>query len=291
MIHRQKKISHPNFIRNSILALLFVALILVPYFINSTAQVVAENKSVAILYTNDEQANSENMSQIAALREERISQGKDVILLGGGNTFNDGSRDLEKALNMAAAMNEAGYDAVVPGEKDFAFTQRDLNKIWLEAEFEIVLANIDTEGVVLNSPSTYWEAELADDLKIIGLGLIQVGEEGYPLGDVVSYGGLNFFSPFKIAEEYSHLKERADILIGMTHLGHTQERQLANWVDEFDLILGGYSRTITRQPALINDTLVAQTGEKTNYLGEIILEFNEYNELIAVRADLIDLRD
>lgn len=60
-----------------------------------------------------------------------------------------------------------------------------------------------------------------------------------------------------LAEE---LRPQVDCLIGLTHIGLTEDRKLASACPNFDLILGGHSHNELRQPERIGKTFICQAG-------------------------------
>jgi len=67
-----------------------------------------------------------------------------------------------------------------------------------------------------------------------------------------------------LAEE---LRPRVDLLIGLTHIGHRQDLELAEAVPLFDVILGGHSHTIVETPVLVGRTAVCQGGSHARFVG------------------------
>lgn len=76
----------------------------------------------------------------------------------------------------------------------------------------------------------------------------------------------------KICNAYRHVD--IDLTVLLTHIGYEEDRRLAAMLDPalgVDLIIGGHSHTFMEQPAKVNDILIAQAGNGTDYLGRFDL--------------------
>lgn len=68
----------------------------------------------------------------------------------------------------------------------------------------------------------------------------------------------------QLAEE---LRPRVDLLIALTHIGHRQDRELAERGLGVDIILGGHSHTVLETPEKVGTTWIAQGGSHCRYVG------------------------
>ena len=68
----------------------------------------------------------------------------------------------------------------------------------------------------------------------------------------------------KVAKE---LRRNVDLLIALTHIGHRQDRDLAEKCPSIDVILGGHSHTVLEQPERIGNTFVCQGGSHNRFAG------------------------
>lgn len=74
--------------------------------------------------------------------------------------------------------------------------------------------------------------------------------------------------PLEVAGELGRqLRPQVDVLIGLTHIGHTQDLELAKKHPEFDIILGGHSHTELDVPVRVGNTWIAQGGSHARYVG------------------------
>ncbi|WP_245662876.1 metallophosphoesterase [Endozoicomonas arenosclerae] len=230
--------------------------------------------SLTVLHTNDHHGrfwqNEDGEWGMAArktliddIREEVESKGGDVLLLSGGD-INTGvpESDLQDAVPDFSGMNMIGYDAMAVGNHEFDNSIETLRMQEQLADFPFLSANIyETESDErLFKPYKIFQV---NDLKVAVLGLTTDDTAKVALADNIE--GIEFRSPIEEAEELvPELKDKADIIIASTHMGHYQNARhganapgdvtLAREVDDIDLIVGGHSQNPLFKPDQQNDT-------------------------------------
>jgi len=70
-----------------------------------------------------------------------------------------------------------------------------------------------------------------------------------------------------IAAVAQELRSEVDVVIALTHIGHRQDRALAEAVPELDWILGGHSHTVLAHPERVGRVWIAQTGSHGRFVG------------------------
>ncbi len=68
-------------------------------------------------------------------------------------------------------------------------------------------------------------------------------------------------------KQVAELRNKVDLVIALTHIGHARDRELAEQVPGIDLILGGHSHTVLVEPVLVGTTWIAQTGSHGRHAG------------------------
>jgi len=246
-----------------------------------TGHAQARSETIAILHTNDEGGVRKNLDIIASYKNELKDKYDTVFLLSSGGALS--------GSNMIQSMNQTGYDALNIGVVELAAGQEALQRNIDEASFPVLSANLDATGSYLQQPEPNILLDTEGGHIIAILGLIGLTEEGIPPVDTGLLGRLGFTSPFQAAANYSYLAEIADIYIGLTYLGHGTDRNLARFRDEFDFIIGGQSKTVIKNPPVINNVLITQAGSETDYLGKIIIELDSNGQISSREASLIEI--
>jgi len=67
------------------------------------------------------------------------------------------------------------------------------------------------------------------------------------------------------------LRNKADLIIFLSHIGHHADRKLAEKIKGIDVIIGGHSHTKIEKPVLINETIIVQAWEHGKALGVLDL--------------------
>jgi 2',3'-cyclic-nucleotide 2'-phosphodiesterase (5'-nucleotidase family) len=63
-----------------------------------------------------------------------------------------------------------------------------------------------------------------------------------------------------------------DVVIGLTHVGHRVDQQLAEKVSGLNIILGGHSHTVLQCPVQVGNAWIAQGGSHGRFAG--VYEWN-----------------
>jgi len=176
-----------------------------------------------------------------------------------------------------AAMSSAGYQVMVPGNHEFNTSLEQFRWNIGTASFPLVCANLldrQTGNLLLPAYRTYdfQGARVA----VFG---ITVPSPEYK----AAIEGLDFLDPYQVARELvPKLKNQADIVIALSHLGVSEDVKLAEAVPGIDVIVGGHSHTRLAVPKFVRraeqahafwvgGTVIVQAFEKGVELGRLDL--------------------
>jgi 2',3'-cyclic-nucleotide 2'-phosphodiesterase (5'-nucleotidase family) len=197
---------------------------------------------------------------------------------------------LSTAFNGAVdidVMNRLGYDAMVPGNHEFEWPKADFLRNVQESHFPWVCANLiyKDSGKYVTVPYVIrdvWGARVA----IFGL------TNDWPIKQPEYYKGapeLGVFiqPPAEVAASIvPELRQKADIVILLSHLGYREDVKLAQTVPGIDLILGGHSHS-----AILTPTMV-KVRERTAFdMGVVPVEQAWYNGVYLGKTRTIFRRD
>lgn len=175
-----------------------------------------------------------------------------VLLLDSGDTTYRTSA-LGKAFRGAPdieVLNAMGNLAMAPGNHDFQWPSMDTLRNIKSSRFPWVCANlIDKKtGKSLLSPYVIQEH---GGVRIAFLGLITSLVNSAPY--VATHElGLHTVDPIETANKLMpEIRQKADIVICLSHLGRALDEQLAKEAPGIDIILGGHSHTRLPQPVLV----------------------------------------
>ncbi len=256
--------------------------------------------SLAILHVNDVHGVLENLDRVSWYKQKLEEEYDEVLTVTAGDIFTGNAIVDEYVIDgenlrgkpMVDVLNEVGVDLSVIGNHEFDYGQKRLQANAENADFEFILANleVDEEVAEVELPPAYVKMETSFGAELAFLGLVEVRDK-YPATLPTNLYGLTFNDPVATAKEYSYLTDEFDAYIGLTHLGYEWDRELAEEVGGFDVIIGGNSATAIAEPGLTNDVLIVQAGEDLEFLGQVTIEFNEENEIVERSGKLVKVTE
>ncbi len=220
---------------------------------------------------------------VKQIRAEKT--GEPVLLLSSGD-FIGGSPYawliLEGYSPEIELMMEIGYDATTIGNHEFDYGPDALAEYFQRAGYPdahkklpLIISNLsipDGHSIldVEFLPNKIMELENGLKLGLFGL----LGTDAYAVAPYAEPVGIK--DPFKIAQQQvDKLRELgADVVIALSHSGVREDRELAEKVNNIDIILGGHDHFQTMQPEIISNTILLHSSYYLEHLGMLELEFD-----------------
>lgn len=230
------------------------------------------------------------------IREIRRDNEGRVLLLHGGDLFSKGE---PVTIHTGGGVNmkilaKLGVDALVPGNGEFYFGLPNLLKQIEKASIPVVMANLTLRKTQQKVFEPYRIIERNGvRIGIVGLGWIRTehhNAKSLVLENAIEIGG----------KQARAVRGDVDLLIGLTHIGHWQDLQLAQKVPEFDIIVGGHSHRVVKEPVRVprsqgdGDVVVLQAGDFWRYLGRADVRMEKIDnryKVTGVRAKLIEIQE
>jgi len=174
------------------------------------------------------------------------------------------------------------YDIWTPGDQDFI----EGKKLFFDALLPSIKTTLNTNMLV--------------EGKSFGVPYVIKEFNGVKIGftSTISKELEKYVSPIRkldvtINEQSKSLKpvikelnEKSDIVVLLSHSGHDIDKELAQNHNNIDLIIGGHSQTLLKEPTIISDTYVVQAGKAGYRVGIIHLEI-ENSKIINFKNNLI----
>ena len=273
-------------------------LLAVPIF--SAGMVTGQEKELVILHTNDthgrifpvEVKDNNATSQMAdegaekfiepdrrgeiggmaalatAIKELRRKHGNDnVLLVDGGDSFSDGMLSkLTKGEANIRLMNLLGYEFMALGNHDFDFEKDRTKELAGIARFPIRGANVTEKLTDEPFPGPPYTVIEKAGIKV---GLLALGYRNTHLTtQSKNIDGLTFKESRHVLAQYLQvLKEKADLIVVVSHEGLEYDKILAEDFNDIDLIIGAHSHSITNEAEKINNTYIVQAFSHGMALG------------------------
>lgn len=253
-----------------------------------SAFAASKTASLTILHTNDIHGhvtgwqgwqddlagkNVGGMDRIAAeMNKARSQAGADkVLLLDAGDTLGDTLPAVKtEGRLLIEAMNTIGYDAMVVGNHEVDFTAETLRRRIAEAKFPVLAANMLDQF----SAELFTKPYIIKNVAGIKVGILGLA---YPNTRYTTakknVKGVRFVAAQQTAARYVPLmrREGAELIIALTHLGLSADKQLAEQVEGIDVIVGGHSHNRMHEALLVGPTIIVQAGAHGSDLGRLDL--------------------
>jgi len=197
------------------------------------------------------------------------------------------------------AMSAIGYDVGTLGNHEFDNGVEALAAALKFANFDVVSANYDLKGTMLEQRVKRYVVKTVGGIKIglFGLGVSPVG-----LITPDNFKGVTYIDPVVAARDVVKVlreQERCALIIAMSHLGYYEDGQrgdsmVAAQVDGIDFIASGHTHTFMKEPVFQsqpcgNKTMIFQVGKSGIHLGRVDFTFRG-GKVASFKAQLLDLR-
>ena len=250
---------------------------------------------------NDRNAGKGGVARRATLVKRIRKENPNTLLVDAGDVlqgtpyFNFYKGEVEYK-----AMSAIGYDVGTLGNHEFDNGVEPLAAALKFANFDIVSANYDVKGTVLEERVKRYVVKTLGGIRVglFGLGISPVG-----LITPANFKGVTFIDPAIAAREVVKKlreEERCSFVVCMSHLGYNADGQrgnslLASQVDGIDFIASGHTHLFMEQPVEQTQpcgakTLIFEVGKSGIYLGRVDFTFRT-GKLVAASGRLLDLRN
>ena len=218
-----------------------------------------------ILSTNDMHASLDNIARLATAVEKCRDTVFTIVVDAGDRWTGNAYVDLaEGRLPIIRLMNAVGYDAAALGNHDFDAGQQVLDGAVEKAQFEVVCANMESNGEWLDDVEESVQIVTPDGVEVDFVGVVTSYSNGHPDGNDNNFEGLQFEDPQVVAERECNESD-GDVKVLLSHMGHDRDLALAERYNGYDVIIGGHTHKIL--DTLVNGTIVGQTGRKLKNVG------------------------
>ncbi|GAA0588826.1 bifunctional UDP-sugar hydrolase/5'-nucleotidase [Virgibacillus siamensis] len=241
-------------------------------------------EQIHFYYTNDLHSNFENWSRVVgyfkAEKERRISEGSSCWMIDIGDHVDRVHPIAEAFMGKANVqlLNDAGYDfATIGNNEGITMAHDDLHHLYDDAEFRITCANLHS----MTDHEPEWQEPT---INIQSAGGVKIGMIGLTAPFNAFYELLDWHMspPYQTLEAYiSALKKETDVIVLLSHLGITEDQEIARRFDDIDLIIGGHTHHLLRTGETINNTLITAAGKHCAFVGEVTLTWDHTAESIV----------
>lgn len=263
-----------------ITSLVLVVLLILSSFSFAFAADV-ETTKITIIHTNDTHARLEGtatelgFAKIATLIKEAKAANPNTLVLDAGDTLHGMPIvNISKGENAIKVLEAAGYDYMTLGNHDFNYGKERLLELKDMTKVGMLSANILNEkGECIFTPYVIKEVG-GVKVGIFGLTTPETAYKTSP----TNVEGLTFADSIEVSKKMvEELKDKTDVIVALAHIGLDESsvvtsKAIAEAVEGIDVIIDGHSHTLLESGNLVNNTLIAQTGNYDKNLGYVNIE-------------------
>ncbi|WP_284141661.1 MULTISPECIES: bifunctional UDP-sugar hydrolase/5'-nucleotidase [unclassified Virgibacillus] len=246
-----------------------------------------------IYYTNDLHSKFDHWSRVTSFfkqeKADRIAANETSWLFDVGDHVDRVHPIAEAFMGKAnvSLLNEAGYDAVTIGNNEgITVSHEDLEQLYDDASFQVVCGNLHSQKATAPQwlkPHVTFTSNQGVKVGIIGLTA--------PFNDYYELLDWHVSAPYEALKTYvQSLKQETDVIILLSHLGLSEDEEIARRFPEIDLIIGGHTHHLLRNGEYVNNILITAAGKHCAFVGEVILTWDHAKRcLVNKEAYAIDI--
>ncbi|WP_125560711.1 bifunctional metallophosphatase/5'-nucleotidase [Salibacterium salarium] len=183
-------------------------------------------------------------------------------------------------------LNQAGiHHATIGNNEGITLSKEELDTLYDDADFKVLLANLFNENG--KRPSWAEPFDIIETKEGIKVGLIGLTIPFYPFYKEL---GWDIRDPLELLPELLEMiRPQSDIIVLLSHLGYPQDEELARNFD-IDVIIGAHTHHLLKTSVLLNDTLIAQCGKNSYYVGQMkLLVDRQTREVVKKEGAAVDV--
>ena len=239
------------------------------------------------------------MARVETVHQNLLKEDKNTMLVLAGDFLNpsligtmkvDGTR--VKGKQMVEVMNAMNFDLVALGNHELDLSYDHLQERLNESEFDWISSNVlhnksgkhhyfhkRINGKKENLEDSYIKEFLNADGSTLKIGFISACIPSNPK-NYVYYGDIYE----EIKRAYNEIKDKVDVVIGLTHLSLKQDKKVAELLPNILLIMGGHEHTNTYNK--VGDVVItkADANAKTVYIHRF--EYDPMTKKIQLKSEL-----
>lgn len=238
-------------------------------------------EQIHFYYTNDLHSHFEHwprvMTFMKARRADHERRGESSFLFDIGDHMDRVHPITEASLGQAniRLLNEAGYDfATIGNNEGVTLPHEEMYHLYDNATFDVICSNLNCT----RSPNPKWlqNARVVESMQGTRIGIIGLTARFNPYYNLLGWHADAVQET--IARELNELSDKVDIIVLMSHLGITEDEEIARAFPEIDLIMGGHTHHLLRTGQQTNETLLTAAGKLCNYVGQVNLTYDHHRK-------------
>ncbi|WP_017472361.1 bifunctional metallophosphatase/5'-nucleotidase [Amphibacillus jilinensis] len=236
-----------------------------------------KQEHIHFYYTSDLHSHFENWPKIVTYLNQQTThhqrKGETYFLLDNGDHLDrvHPATEALRGIGNIELLNRANYDVVTIGNNEgITLDRSELIELYQQANFEVVCANLTSANSL--DPDWLKPYKLLTTASQVEVGIIGLTAPFTPFYQPL---GWQISDPLQSLERYlKELKEQADVIVLLSHLGIDQDQEIANRFQDIDVIIGGHTHHLFKKEQWVGDTILTAAGKFGNYVGAIQLTWD-----------------
>lgn len=253
------------------------------------------NQRIHLLHTNDLHSRLDQTGKIDHFlkrkRREWNESGEAHLLVDVGDHMDRMRWETEGTdgrINRVI-LERMNYDAVTFGNNELlTFSKDQLYSLYKNASFSVVSSNVK-ELRTGKTPDWIYSHKW---IQCQGIMFCFLGAT-VPYDKVYTLMGWIVEDPIlAIKREVEKVRDKADVVILLSHLGYYTDQLLAQKVPGIDLILGAHTHHLLEKPICIGTTYIAAAGQFGEHIGHLVIEWdNKAKKLASITGQTYSLEN
>ncbi|MHA1474656.1 MAG: bifunctional metallophosphatase/5'-nucleotidase [Promethearchaeota archaeon] len=245
-----------------------------------------KNRKLRILHINDIHSRFEELAKISTAIEKYKDTNSILLDAGDNADFMRIETEGTQGEISSAILNEMGFHARIFGNNE-GFSGIDNGKNIAESSnCEVLTCNIyDIEGNKLDFLKDAVILEI-NNVKILLIGVTASSpsyNEFYKLFNMITKDPIE-----EIHRVLSNYKNHEfNLIILISHLGLKFDKIIAKEFPSINIIIGGHSHDTLKEPVLINNSIISQTGKYGENLGILDIDLDDNLHIKKIKGSLI----
>lgn len=212
----------------------------------------------------------------------------EAVVLNAGDDFQGTPiSSFTKGMSQILILNRIMPAAFTIGNHEFDYGWDNLIKCMQHARFPIISCNLydSTKGrLAVKSHIVVTSNKIR--IGLIGLIMESLSSTVLPIN---MEGLLVLDQATAVRRQLDLLQDKTDLIVVLSHNGFIEDSLLAIQLSEVDIIFGGHSHTVLRQPVMVNNILICQAGCRGQFLGHLHADVDiEKKTVCTYRYELIE---
>jgi 2',3'-cyclic-nucleotide 2'-phosphodiesterase (5'-nucleotidase family) len=230
---------------------------------------------IRIYHTSDLHDHRGFVPRLAALRRDRPG-----LYFDCGDSLRGSQTVYHRDEPVIGELDAAGVAAQSIGNREFHYLFGLLRARAAKMAHPLVCSNLqDVKGRELPFVPSLILEEAGVRIHVVGLLIMQ-----YPVGSPWErIFGWRFLKPWDAIAPYAQGVPPGEMLLVLSHVGLSLDRQLARRLPRIDLLLGGHSHDTLYQPEYVDDVPIVHAGPYGRYVSRTSLDYDTQRSRFTIR--------